>query len=215
MRPCRTCGTERSPRAWIVLFVTIASFIFFWLNPPIELGIVLGLIILTYFGVVIVIDIEHRLILHPTSIFGAVLGLITGTYLYTKIGDLQSGFITSILGGVAGFAIMFILYQIGTLVAKIRARKLTSAGQGDDGEEALGGGDVYLAGVLGLMLGWPNIIVGLVYGIILGGAISILTLVRLFLSRRYSETSLMTFIPYGPSLVLGVFYVLYFLLDLS
>ena len=28
--------------------------------------------------------------------------------------------------------------------------------------------------------------------------------------RRYAENSLMTFIPYGPSLVLGAFYILYF-----
>jgi len=185
------------------------------MNPPTELGLTLGLIVLTYFGLIIVIDLEHRLILHPTSLFGAVLGLITGTYLYSQIGDIKSGLATSVLGGVAGFAVMFILYQIGTMVARIRARRLIASGQGDDEEEALGGGDVYLAGVLGLMLGWPNIIIGLVYGIILGGAISLLTLARLFISRRYPENSLMTFIPYGPSLVLGVFYVLYFLLDFS
>ncbi len=49
---------------------------------------------------------------------------------------------------------MFLLYQFGTLVARFRARKMQAAGQADDEEEALGGGDVYLAGVLGLMLGW-------------------------------------------------------------
>src|SRR5688572_30980241 len=44
-----------------------------------------------------------------------------------------------------------------SLVARYRARRMQAAGQADDEEEALGGGDVYLAGVLGLMLGWPFI----------------------------------------------------------
>jgi len=210
LRACHHCGTRRSLRTWIVQITAIASFLYFWLFPPIGLGLFLSLIVLTYFGLIIVIDLEHRLILHPTSRAGAVLGLITGTIVYSKVDAIPSAILTSVLGGIAGFGIMFILYQFGAFVARIRARRMQAAGQGDDGEEALGGGDVYLAGVLGLMLGWPNIILGLTYGVLIGGFVSLLAIIQLFIKRRYAENTMMTFIPYGPSLILGAFYVLYF-----
>ena len=210
LRACRKCGTHRSLRTWIVQIAAVASFLYFWLFPPIGLGLSLSLIVLTYFGLIIVIDLEHRLILHPTSKAGAVLGLITGTVIYSKVAAIPSAVLTSILGGIAGFGIMFILYQFGAFVARIRARRMQAAGQGDDGEEALGGGDVYLAGVLGLMLGWPNVILGLTYGVLIGGFVSFLAIIQLLIKRRYAANTMMTFIPYGPSLILGAFYVLYF-----
>lgn len=210
LRACRSCGTRRSLRTWIVQIASVASFTYFWLSPPPGLGLPLSLIVLTYFGVIIVIDLEHRLILHPTSLFGAILGFIVGTYIYSRNGGLASGAFTSLLGGIAGFGIMFLLYQIGGWVARIRARRMRAAGQAEDDEEALGGGDVYLTGVLGLMLGWPNIILGITAGALVGGVVGLLALLGHFVRRRYAENSLMTFIPYGPSLVLGAFYILYF-----
>lgn len=210
LRACRNCETRRSLRTWIVQIAAIASFLYFWLFPPNGLGLPLSLIVLTYFGLIIVIDLEHRLILHPTSKAGAVLGLIVGTIVYSKTDGITSAALKSLLGGIAGFAIMFALYQFGAIVARIRARRMQTSGQADDDEEALGGGDVFLAGVLGLMLGWPNIILGLTYGVLVGGLVSLLAIVQLFVKRRYSENAMMTFIPYGPSLILGAFYVLYF-----
>jgi len=210
LRSCRNCGTRRSLRTWAVQIISIASFLYFWLTPPKALGLPLGLIVLAYFGVIIVIDLEHRLILHPTSMFGAILGLIVGTYIYRNAVGLVPAFFKSIVGGVAGFGIMFLLYQIGAFVARIRTRKLHASGQADDEEEALGGGDVYLMGVLGLMLGWPNIILGITAGALIGGVVALLALIQLLIKRRYAENSLMAFIPYGPSLILGAFYILYF-----
>jgi len=211
-RACRKCQTRRSLRTWIVQIVSIASFTYFWLSPPLRLGLPLGLIVLTYFGVIIVIDLEHRLILFPTSVFGAILGLIVGTYVYSHFDGFPASILTSVLGGVAGFGIMFLLYQLGAFVARMRARRMRAAGQTEDDEEALGGGDVYLTGVLGLMLGWPNIILGITAGALIGGVVGLLAVIQHFIKRRYAENSLMTFIPYGPSLVLGAFYILYFLL---
>ena len=208
---CRTCGSARSLRTWLVQILAIASFTYFWLFPPNGLGLPLSLIVLIYFGVITVIDLEHRLILHPTSAFGAVLGVITGTYLNSRINDngLLVGLGMSLLGGVFGFGVMFVLYKFGEIVARFRARKLQAVGQADDEEEALGGGDVYLLGVLGLMLSWPFILNALVYGILLGGLASFLLIIALLLSRRYTGGALMTFIPYGPYFILGAFYVLF------
>jgi len=210
-RACRNCGILRSLRTWIVQILTTASFAYFWLFPPKALGLPLSLIVLIYFAVITVIDLEHRLILHPTSLFGAVLGLFVGvTRYHGALGlPLINAVGSSLLGGLIGFGFMYILYLLGTLVTRYRARKLQAGGMADDEEEALGGGDTYLMGVLGLMLGSREIIFGLVFGILLGGLVSLVLVVVLMLRRRYLSQSLMTFIPYGPYLIAGAFRVLF------
>ncbi len=209
LHACRNCGAGRSLRTWLVQVLALASFAYFWLVPPRILGFPLGMIVLIYFGIITVIDLEHRLILHPTSLVGAVLGLIVGTTIHSRTGGLLSGIGNSLLGGIFGFGVMYLLYQFGALVARFRARKMEAAGQADDEEEALGGGDVYLLGVLGLMLGWPFIFNALILGILFGGAVSLLFILALLVRRRYSSESLMTFIPYGPYFIVSAFYLLF------
>ena len=211
LHACRSCGKKRSLRTWLVLVLTTASFAYFWLFPSKALGIPLGMIVLVYFGIVTVIDLEHRLILHSTSIAGAVIGLVAGTYLNSRINNngLLLGAGMSLLGGVFGFGVMFLFYQLGAILARYRARKLQADGRPDDEEEALGGGDVFLLGVLGLMLGWPFIWDTLLLGILLGGAVSLIFLVLLLVRRKYSSEALMTFIPYGPYFIAGAFFKLF------
>ena len=74
LRACRTCGEGRSLRTWLVQILATAAFVYFWMVPSKALGIPLGMVVLIYFGIITVIDLEHRLILHPTSLAGAVLG---------------------------------------------------------------------------------------------------------------------------------------------
>lgn len=211
LRTCRNCGENRSLRTWLVQILAVGSFVYFWLYPSKALGIPLGMLVLIYFGIIMVIDLEHRLILHPTSLAGAILGLVAGTYLhgYTLGNGLLLGAGKALLGGLFGFGVMFLLYQFGTLVARFRARKMRAAGQANDDEEALGGGDVYLAGVLGLMLGWPFIWNALLLGVLLGGLISFVFILTLLARRRYGSDALMTFIPYGPYFIVSAFYFLF------
>lgn len=211
LRACRSCGERRSLRTWLIQILATASFIYLWLNPSKALGIPLGMVVLTYFWILTVIDLEHRLILFPTVIFGAVLGLIIGTSIHSRIDDngLLVGLGLSLLGGVFGYAVMFLLYKVGELVARYRARRLAAAGQEDDKEEALGGGDIYLAAVLGLMLGWDFIVLGLAWGVIFAGIFSLLYLIILLVRRRYTSEAFMTFIPYGPFFILAASLLLF------
>jgi leader peptidase (prepilin peptidase) / N-methyltransferase len=193
---CRACGQPRSWRTYVTLLAGICLSLALWSNPPTRMGYWLGLCVLTYLSLVAVIDIEHRLILHTVSLAGAALGLLTGTIRYNLV--------TSLLGGLAGLAIMLLFYWLGTLFARYRARKLGT----DDGEEALGFGDVTLATVLGLMLGWPFIMFGLLIGVLAGGLISLLLVLFLVATRRFQ--SMAVFTAYGPYLVLGAVVLLYF-----
>jgi leader peptidase (prepilin peptidase) / N-methyltransferase len=192
---CKSCGRPMGIRSIIVVIVLILASLFVWIFPPAQLGYFLSLLILTYFGIVTVIDLEHRLILHPVSAVGAVLGLIAGTVAH--------GIQATLLGGAAGLAIMGFLYFIGAQFAKYRARKLGK----DDDEEALGFGDVILAGILGLMLGWPFIWFGLLLGILAGGLISLVIIGYLLVSGKYQTLSF--FIAYGPYLILGATLVMF------
>jgi prepilin signal peptidase PulO-like enzyme (type II secretory pathway) len=193
--PCRVCGTRRSLRAYLVLASGAAAAFIVWNWPP-EMGFSLALLILTYFGVVAVIDIEHRLIMHAVSLAGGILFAIVGTLLH--------GWQTTLLGGLAGGGVMLLFYLIGTRFAKYRARKLGN----DDEEEALGFGDVTISTVLGLLVGFPSILLTLLIGVLLGGLFSLLVIVVLSLARRYDPLNVFT--AYGPFLLIGAIVMLFF-----
>jgi hypothetical protein len=142
------CNHRRNYRVWAVEVFFIAASVFISYSPPLKLNYWLGMVVLAYFGVVVLIDLEYRLIMHPVSIFGAVLGLIVGT--------LRVGWLYSLVGGVVGFGIMWLIYMLGILIIKLVNRKRGRPVN----DVALGFGDVNLSGVLGLMLGWPLIWIG-------------------------------------------------------
>ncbi len=192
-RRCPHCRQPRRRRSIAVELALIGATIWIWRAPP-GLGFWFGFVILIFFAVVVLIDLEHRLILHPVSAVGALLGALAGTAAH---GPLQTA-----LGGVAGFTVMLVFYYLGTLFVRLVLR---AQGQAID-EVALGFGDVTLSGILGLMLGWPNILMGLLLAILAGGAGSLVYVIVTTLSRRYRRFAA---IPYAPYLVLGAALLLY------
>lgn len=201
LRSCRQCGQRRSIRTWLTMIVLIGLSIYIWTKTPVRLGYPLSMLVIAYLAMIFIIDMEHRLILHPTTIFGALLGLGAGW--------LNHGRFSTLIGGLAGFLIMLSLYYLGVLFAHYRARRMAKAGQQPDDEEALGFGDVTLAGVLGLLLGWPYIWLGLLQGILFAGVFGALMVVFMLIVRKYKENVLMVFMPYGPFLILSSFFVLF------
>lgn len=115
IRPCEYCGGIQRMRFWVVLAVYVVLAVVFWYLPPERLGLWWGLLLMAYFGVVFVIDMEHKLILRSTSIVGV---LICG-YLGWRMHGLKD----TLLGGLAGFAIMLALYYFGILFTKILSRR--------------------------------------------------------------------------------------------
>lgn len=194
-RKCPNCGRRRSIRTWAVQVAAVGVATWMWFFPRPDLGFIPGMLLVLYFGTVVAIDIEHHLILHPVSLAGGLLGFGTGILLH--------GFLPTLLGGLAGFGIMFLLYLLGNAFAAIAGRIRGAALE----EGAMGFGDVTLSAVLGLMLGWPGILMGLVIGIVIGGITSLIYLVVSTLLRRYRA---FTFIPYGPFLVAGAALLLFF-----
>jgi leader peptidase (prepilin peptidase)/N-methyltransferase len=194
----RRCVHCRRSRGWRSILVELAySALFAWLawSPQAGLPWYQGCLLLAYFGLVAVIDLEHRLILHPVSLAGAALGL--------GFGWLHHGLVATLAGGAAGFGVMLALYAFGAGLMNWLARRRGETLE----EEALGFGDVNLGGVLGLILGWPAVIAGLALAILLGGAVSLVYLLYKLARRQYS---LNTAIPYGPLLIAGAVLLLFF-----
>jgi leader peptidase (prepilin peptidase) / N-methyltransferase len=195
-RECPECGSVRRARTWLVELVSVGAALWLWQAPPDDLGFLAGLLLLIYFGVVVVIDVEYRLILHPVSLAGTLIGLGIGTWLH--------GFRATVLGGVIGFVLMLVFYYLGGLFARVISRRRgVAVGAG----EALGFGDVNLSGVLGLILGWPLILPALFLSILIGGVVSLVYMLVMLVFRRYK---LLMTIPYGPFLVSGAVLLIYF-----
>jgi leader peptidase (prepilin peptidase)/N-methyltransferase len=194
-RRCPACGKRRDWGVWLVELVYMIITPWLWLTAPVNLGFWPSLVLLVYLGVVVVIDTRYRLILHQVSLVGAALGLAIGFYLH--------GLTAALAGGALGFGVMFLLYKLGEVFLKWMARR---RGESVD-DVALGFGDVNLSGVLGLLLGFPAIIVGLFLAIFIGGAASLLYLLVMVLFRRYK---LYSALPYGPWLVAGAVLLLFF-----
>lgn len=190
---CRHCGRQRRLRVWILeVFLTLAS-VALWLSLPDKIGFYPGWVLLYYLALVAVIDLEHRLIMHPVSLVGLALSL--------PIGYLAHGWQSTLLGGLVGLTVMLAFYLLGRVFARLLARSR----EGVD-DEALGFGDVILGAITGLLLGWPGILAGLLLSILLAGGIALIYLLVSLVRRSYQPAAVF---PFGPTLVAAIIYFLY------
>ncbi len=63
-----------------------------------------------------------------------------------------------------------------------------------------------LSGLIGLVVGWPRIVVALFVGIVVAGIFSLVFILVMLIRRRYTPLQAL---PYGPFLILGASLVYY------
>ena len=177
---CRHCGNPISARYPLVEAGTAAVFA----GLALRLGADWALPAFLYLGAVCValalIDLDHKklpdVLTLPSYVVGAVL--LGGAALLTHDGG-------AFVRALAGMAILYAIYFL--LVFAYPA--------------GMGFGDVKLAGVLGLYLGWlgwPTWFVGWLLGFLLGGIFGVLAILLGRATRK-------THVPYGPFMILGAF----------
>ena len=139
---CRSCKEHISFRYTAVEISCSLLWLFcvllFW-----EQSVVLTCIyiaVCTLFICVFFIDLERKIIFDRFQIMLLILGVASIFF------DKSCAWYSHIIGGVCGFAVF--------LLVSILFEKLV-------GREGLGGGDVKLAGVVGLLLGWEKLLLGL------------------------------------------------------
>ncbi|MEZ4864553.1 MAG: A24 family peptidase [Caldilineaceae bacterium] len=164
---CPHCGQVRPWRAPALEAAMIGVFWLTWRcfqHNPLLLAI--GCFYALFLLIVLVIDYEQRRVLNklllPVSIVVLLLSLVPGTPTPVQ----------ALLGGLTGFGLFLFL-------ALLR-------------RGGMGAGDVKLAGVIGLMTGYPDVMTALTIGALLGGVAALVLLV----SRRAGRKATMAYAPY-------------------
>jgi leader peptidase (prepilin peptidase)/N-methyltransferase len=189
---CRSCSTTISARYPIVelatggFFALVAAAVWPWAAVPTEAApLVAALLELVAFlwlagasVALAIIDVEHHRLPDAIVLPSYAVGLVL-----LGASSALSGEWDALLRGVVGMAALFVFYLALALVKP----------------GAMGLGDVKLAGVLGLWLGWlgwGELVVGAFAAFLLGGLFSIVLLA----TRRAQRTG---GIPFGPWMLAG------------
>ncbi len=133
------------------------------------------------FIVLMVIDLEHKLILNKIVYPAMVVALIVSIFLpQSRIPSLPLLPWPEAVNGVIGGGIGFVFLLIPALIYR----------------GGMGWGDVKMAGLIGLVFGFPMVFVALLMGVILGGLVAgILLLLK---KKKRKEP-----IPFGPFLAVA------------
>lgn len=146
---CHACGAKLSMQYPLVEFFSgLIAAVVVW-----PLGLTwstVSLIIFIYLlGVVIIIDVRHRIIPDTITISGIILGIIFSSLQTEGV----TGLISAILGIIIGGGSLYLVAIFGDWLFK---------------KESMGGGDIKLAGMFGAFMGWKLTLIGLFLGFVVG-----------------------------------------------
>ena len=172
---CRTCGSPISWRYFVVegLAVALGVLVLWALGPGWAAlrAFVLGLILIA----VTFIDLETQLIPDRVTVPGIVAGLAL------SLVPSPRGLAWAVIGALVAGGIFYVIAVVSAMLL---------------GQEAMGGGDVKLAAMLGAFLGWPHVLVAIFLAVMAGGVGAVVLLVLRRKGRRDE-------VPFGPYLALG------------
>ena len=176
---CRYCKAKIPQRVfWVELGTGLLTGLLFWRFgwKPILPVMIVYCSALIAIGM---IDLKEGLIF-PAIVFPVALVALIVNFFIPKLYSVHN-----LLFGLTGAAFGLVFLLLAFVLSKVILKR-----------EGMGLGDVYMAAMMGLMVGFPNIIVALFGGIILGG------LVAIFLVSA-KKKSTRDVIPFGDFLAIG------------
>ncbi|MCL0097599.1 prepilin peptidase [Dehalococcoidia bacterium] len=186
---CRSCGTGIPRRVVGVELGT--GFLFAFLSFSYGFGVEFLVLALcgSLFLVLAVIDLEHGLILNKIVYPAIGISLLLSPF-WPSLGFGrsflgESGMIHSFLGSLSGGLIFAAFLFVIALIS--------SGG--------MGWGDVKMAALIGLITGFPSVLMAMMLSLVSSGIVAILLLALRLRSRKEA-------IPFGPFLSLGAFIAL-------
>jgi leader peptidase (prepilin peptidase)/N-methyltransferase len=175
-RKCRYCGEKISFQYPMVEFLNAALYVLLYVRYGLTLYFLLYGFISSMLIVISLIDLKTQTIPDKLNLLGGIVTLILGIYLF------RGNYINHIFGFLFGF-LFFLIIAVLT--------------------NAMGGGDIKLMGVLGLLLGFGGILFVTVLSFVYGAIISVFLLLLKKATRK-------DFIPFGPFIALAALtYILY------
>jgi leader peptidase (prepilin peptidase)/N-methyltransferase len=204
---CRACGKHISFQYPFVELVTACAFLlpvlFFYphysfplMHPHAALMPALWLPVIAFMIILAVVDMRLMLIPDETVVGLSLVGLALSSYGDSFLGAYAAvfpQFAHPFLGHLAGAA--FGLASLGLIVFLSRGR-------------AMGMGDVKLAGAMGLIIGFPDIVFALALSFLIGG---IWSAGLLALRSGRGATTMKTMVPFGPFMVAGFFIHIFYM----
>lgn len=205
---CRTCHSPLPVRGPVVELAAALLFVFLLNRFGLTWTTVGFAVMSTVLLLISVIDFEHRLILNVVVLPFTLITLLLSPILL-GLATIQIAILNSIVGAVVGYLLVLVIYLFGKLFVRLMAR----LGRAYGDEVAFGLGDLKLAGLIGAIVGFPAVVIALVYAILFGGVGAIFVLIfQILVRKRYSVS---TAIPYGPFIALAGWVVMVWGSDLG
>ena len=184
---CRDCSAKINVKYLLVELICALSFVWFFYLFGLSLTTLLFFILSIFFVIIFFIDLKHFIIPNELTFPLMAIGLLKSfdpnlnQYLFPN-------FLNSLIGGVAGY---IIIWMIIFIYKRLRNK------------EGMGLGDAKLLSAIGFWFGWISIPFILFFS-------SFIALVLAIPSLINKSKNLSSQIPFGPYLILG--FVLYLLL---
>ncbi|MEA3376959.1 MAG: A24 family peptidase [Chloroflexota bacterium] len=172
---CPSCGAPVGLRRPLVEIGLGLVYGYLWMTVGPSVRLVFYLIYGAIFALILVTDIERRLILNVVTYPAIVVGFVGSFFMPAMT------WWSALIGGGIGLAFFFLAAVIGHAIF---------------GSGAMGGGDVKLAAFVGLITGFPLVIEAILLTILIGAAVSLVLLI-------VGVRGLDDHVPYGPFLVAG------------
>lgn len=189
---CRYCKQPISLRYPLVELLTGLLFLATYLAFGLNWVLLPSLLFVALLFVILLIDLDHQIIPNGLIIFGFAAGFIflAGRFFTGNFPLVESSYhplLASVGSGIlAGLALLVIAYLAEFFLKK----------------EAMGGGDIKLAAVLGLFLG-PYVFLSLFLAFLIGAVVSVTLMVSGLVKQGDP-------VPFGPFMAVGALLTLYF-----
>jgi len=172
---CRNCESRISIQYPVVELLTGLIYVIIYMIYGLSIQSLIYIILSSALIIIAFIDLNKQIVPDVISLPGIIIGLVLSFFVP------YISFINSALGAVVGGGIILIIGLVGSAIFK---------------KEAMGGGDIKLAAMIGAFLGWRYIVISLFLGFFLGALAGIF----LVLSKIKSREDM---VPFGPFIVLG------------
>lgn len=171
---CRYCGTSYSVQYPLIELLNGLMYVFVYIKLGLTINTVLYGLLISILITLSIIDLKHKIIPDSLNIAGLIIGII---YII-----INKGILKSIIGSFIGL-VLFLAIAVIT--------------------NAMGGGDIKLMTVLGLIFGIKGVLFITLFSFILGAVISVGLLILKIQSRKDE-------IPFGPFISLAsLIYIFY------
>ena len=181
---CRTCQASIPLHLWFVELITGLLFLWIAVRGGAATGMAAMAVASTFFVLIALIDYQRGLIFNAMLLPAVVVALAMSPFwnevgesrVFLETPEFLGSFLNSLVAGIGAF-LMF-------LIALIMYPK------------GMGGGDVKYVALIGLITGFPGILIALWSAIVIGGLLSAALLALKIRDRKDA-------IPFGPFLSIG------------